>query len=153
MYQIREISSEETIEVRHSVLRIGKPRESSVFVNDDDASTIHLGLFLDDQLIGVVSLFDASTLLMVGKQYQLRGMAILKEFQRKGYGRVLLQEIESYCQRVCCDLLWFNARESALAFYQALDYKIISPSFMIENIGIHYVMAKSLSKKNCNLIN
>lgn len=54
---IQEIQSKETYIVRHPVLRKGKPLESCLFEGDDLETTHHFGLFLDSELIGIISLY------------------------------------------------------------------------------------------------
>ena len=145
MINIREISSTDTFQVRHPVLRDGKPLESCAFTNDNHLSTIHFGLFDDDEIAGVASLFHQNNDLFHGNQHQLRGMAVLDNFRRKGYGEALLKRIEEYAMSQNSDIIWFNARENAVPFYSALNYTIADEPFVIEGIGIHYIMYKKLT--------
>ena len=55
--EIKKISSVETYPIRHEVLRKGKPIETCKFKGDDDENTIHFGLFLEDKLVGIISIF------------------------------------------------------------------------------------------------
>ena len=142
MVVIKQISANDTYVVRHRVLRQGKPLKSCAFANDNDASTIHFGLYENGQLAAVASLFAQSNDLFKGKQYQLRGMAVLEEFRRKGFGEALLNKVEEYSLSNSIQVLWFNARESAVHFYSASNYEIFGNSFVIEGIGTHYIMYK-----------
>ena len=58
MLLIKEITFQEAIVVRHPVLRHGKPIESCFFAGDDLFSTKHFGIFENEKLIGVCSLFE-----------------------------------------------------------------------------------------------
>ena len=69
-------------------------------------------------------------------------MAVLEDFQSKGYGEQLLKAAENFCFEEKADLIWFNAREKAIPFYQKSGYKIIGNAFDIPNVGIHFVMFK-----------
>ena len=60
---IKEILAEETHCVRHPILRQGRPIEDCIFTADQEATTVHLGAYLDDKLVGVLSIF---LLLMIG---------------------------------------------------------------------------------------
>ncbi len=144
MFVIKEISSAETISVRHAVLRKGKRVQSCHFIGDNEISTRHFGLFLDQNLVGVASLFQNNNFLLIGNQMQLRGMAILDTQQRKGFGDALLSYAENYCKINSYDVFWFNARETALSFYLASNYTIIGEPFIIDGIGVHYIMYKDL---------
>lgn len=146
-YFIQEITAIETYPVRHLVLRVGKPIESCRFEGDELPSTHHLGCFLNNHLIGVVSLFEVkNSLLGEEKSVQFRGMAVVERYQKKGMGKALLQEAENYCKKQTIDLIWFNARTSAVAFYKNLGYEILGSEFEIKEVGPHYLMSKKLSR-------
>ncbi len=76
--------------------------------------------------------------------YQLRGMAVLNEYQSKGVGKFLLKHGEIVLQEKRCDVLWMNAREKAVRFYEKSGYCSIGTAFDIPLIGTHYVMYKDL---------
>ena len=112
--------------------------------NDDDETTIHLGLFNEEKLIAITSLFKVnSTEFKEPKQYQLRGMAVLEEFRKYGLGTLLINEAEKICIEKNTEVLWFNARESAVPFYLKLNYKTFGTKFEINGIGPHYKMYKT----------
>ena len=145
--EIKKISSIETYPVRHEVLRKGKPIETCQFKGDDDDNTTHFGLFLENKLVGIISIFkEKSDLFPETNQYQIRGMAVLEEFQGKGFGAELVKEAENHCISLTTDLIWFNARENAVPFYKKLDYIIIGDSFLIPDVGIHFAMYKKIRK-------
>ena len=60
MPTIKKITSTDTFSVRHPVLRSGKPLESCLFDGDTFATTSHYGLFFNQEIIGVLSLFEAT---------------------------------------------------------------------------------------------
>ena len=92
---IKEIDIKSVITVRHLVLRKGKPIETCHFVNDEKRTTKHFGLLIDDKVIGVVSLFGNKNVLFKDKkQFQIRGMAVLEEYQHKGFGKLLIEKAE-----------------------------------------------------------
>ena len=112
MQNISKISSLETFPVRHPVLRTGKPIESCSFEGDDLETTTHFGLFLNEAIIGVVSLFEATNKLFPQKkQFQIRGMAVLKEHSKQGFGKTLLQHCEKYCRKDPMISFWRNTTE------------------------------------------
>lgn len=145
MIQIKSIISSHTHAVRQPVLRPGKPIDTCIFDGDDLETTKHFGLFLNGDLIGVISVFENKNSTFSNlNQLQIRGMAILKECQGKGYGRLLINEAENYAKKVKSDLIWFNARENAVNFYKILGYQIYGSLFDIAGIGLHYVMCKQI---------
>lgn len=142
---IKNISAKETFLVRHPVLRTGKPIESCAFDGDDLKTTVHFGYFKDEKLIGVVSLFyNNNTTFINPNQFQIRGMAILPEFQNHGFGKKLVNHCENYIQNQKDLLIWFNARENAVSFYEKLHYKKTGDPFLIADIGLHYLMKKEI---------
>ena len=144
-YTIKQIKAEETYAIRHPVLREGKPIDSCKFNGDDLLTTFHLGLFTDEKLVGVGSfLQNKNNLLVDDNQFQLRGMAILKPFQRKKFGQILLEYAESELKKQQITLLWCHARETATNFYKKCGYQIIGNPFNIESAGIQYIMYKNL---------
>lgn len=145
MIKVKIIPSKETYSVRQPVLRAGKPIESCFFEGDDLETTIHFGLYFDKRLAGVVSVFEnKSNHFPEEHQMQIRGMAVLEEYQKKGLGNFLVKRVEEYAKSKNVPLLWFNARETAVAFYEKLNYTIKGSAFEIKDIGTHYVMYKHL---------
>ena len=107
--------------------------------------TLHLGIYLKDNLIGVCSFFQNShSNILQEAQYQIRGMAIIKNFQRKGLGYQILNYGENLLKEKNTRIIWCNAREVALHFYKKNGYQISGDSFPIGDIGLHYVMYKWL---------
>ena len=95
---IKEIQSSETYLVRQEVLRKGKPLETCHFEGDDKKTTKHFGIELNEKIIGIVSVYQVNSQLFFDEnQFQIRGMAVLNEFQGNGFGTQLLAEAENYC--------------------------------------------------------
>src|SRR6476620_4962773 len=120
MIEIKEIPTELTYSVRQPILRPGKPIESCFFEGDKLDTTTHYGIFIDKEVVGVVSVFlNSNTNFTETKQFQLRGMAVSDSVQKKGLGKLLLEEVENCIfQKNENVVIWFNARESAVAFYK-----------------------------------
>jgi len=144
---LKKISAKETIIVRHPVLRKGKPIESCYFDGDNLATTQHFGLYENDKLEAVISLFEnKSPLFEAKRQMQIRGMAVMENNQGKGYGRLLVAHCENILTKQNTELIWFNARKNAVGFYQRMGYEILGDSFEIPGVGIHSVMWKKLRR-------
>lgn len=139
----KTISTGETYLVRHPVLRPGKAIETCRFEGDDLPSTVHFGIFDREILIGVLSLFDASNIGIAAEtQLQFRGMAVLASYQNKGIGAILMEFAENQIKAKSGAIIWLNAREKALTFYEKMGYQKTGEPFIIGDIGIHYVMYK-----------
>lgn len=136
--QLKEIDTTATYTVRHPVLRNGLPIESCAFDFDDAPSTMHLGAFENDRLIGVL------TLIFKTQSVQLRGMAVLEQFQGQGVGKQLIVHAENYVKRQNIQTIWMNARRIAVPFYKACGYKKQGESFELAHGGTHWKMIKNL---------
>ncbi len=143
--KIRQLTAQETYPVRHAELRRGMPIESCEMDGDSRVGSIHLGGYIDDQLIAVSSFFFAPYVPFPGhKALQLRGMAVLSEHQNKGYGAQLLSFAEQWLMQRGVRLIWMNARTTAVPFYEKLSYEKQGEEFLIEPHGPHYKMHKIL---------
>lgn len=143
MYTLKKITSQQTFAVRQPVLRPGKGIETCVFEGDDLTTTVHFGVYDSEILVGVISVFKASSPYFKEKeQFQIRGMAVLESEQKKGLGEKLVLEAEHYIAQNNGERIWFNAREIAVGFYQKMGYAITGAPFPIADIGPHYVMHK-----------
>lgn len=143
---IKQISYKETYPVRQIVLRPNRPLETCFFDGDELESTIHFGGFVNNELVGIISLFKNDNPLFDEEenQYQIRGMAVLDYFRKYGLGKKLVEYSEDYLKQNNISIIWFNARESAVGFYQKSGYEIIGNAFDIPDVGVHYVMYKML---------
>lgn len=143
---IKEITAIETYIVRHPILRNGKPIENCHFEGDEDENTVHFGLFDNEKLIGVISVFENNnTSFYPEKQAQIRGMAVLETFQKRGFGSILLEHAETHLRNKKTELIWFNARDSAVLFYKKLGFITFGSSFIIPDVGEHFLMMKKLT--------
>lgn len=143
MISTKKISTSKTFPIRQIVLRKGKPIETCYFNGDNDATTTHFGVFQEEKILGVVSVYKVdSPLFHENNQFQIRGMALLSEHQGKGFGAQLLNTAEKYCWENQANLIWFNARAKAVSFYERSGYEIMGNSFEIIDVGTHFVMHK-----------
>ena len=145
MNTIKEITAQETFLVRNLVLRLGKPIETCFFDGDNSEQTKHFGYFDNTKIVGVVSVYkNKNAIFKFPNQYQIRGMAILEEFQGNGCGKLLVKHCEDYLISNEANLIWFNARETAIIFYEKLGYTKNGFPFVITDVGIHFLMFKNL---------
>ncbi|MES2863500.1 MAG: GNAT family N-acetyltransferase [Bacteroidota bacterium] len=140
---VKKILYLDTFPVRSAVLRQGKPIETCFFLGDDADETTHFGLFVAEKLIGVASVFKVKNENFdKNNQFQLRGMAVLAEYQGLGYGNLILSAVCKFVEAENTEVLWFNARENAVSFYQNFGFSVLGNSFEIPEIGTHFVMFK-----------
>jgi len=114
MSHIEQIPSYLTWKIRHRVMYPDLAFDKVILPNDDDG--VHLGLFVNNTLITVVSLFK------IGNSMQFRKFATLSEFQHKGYGSEILTYLIDYSKNEGCDRIWCNARKTASEFYRKFGF-------------------------------
>ena len=142
---VKIIDVDSILELRHKVLRHGKPFESCFYKEDRIVSTIHLAGVIGNTIVSCATFYSEKNNHIAHKNsFRLRGMATEEKFRKKGFGKLLLKTAE----KIICDKgsnnLWCNARIKAVPFYLSCGYKIIGQLFDIQNIGPHYMMYKNI---------
>lgn len=99
----------------------------------------HFGLLQDQTLFACLMMVPHTATLV-----QIRQMAVLDSFQKKGYGRQIMEGVEQILlNEGCVTEVFLNARWSAIGFYSRLGYKGVGDRFI--EVGIpHLRMCKSL---------
>lgn len=143
---IRFIQAADTLALRSLVLRDELPAEQCTFAEDQLPTTFHLGYFTEKQeLVCILTCQQEKHGKLSGICYRLRGMATDPAHLRKGYAKQLLAATETHLStQLEARYLWFNAREIAFPFYQALGFEFMSDIFDIPGIGPHKEMFKLL---------
>ncbi len=134
--EIKEITSEETLDIRNKVMWPNKSIDYVRISNDSEGR--HFGLFINDKLISVISLF------INDNSAQFRKFATLTNYQGNGYGSVLLNEIINIVERDKIDKLWCNARVDKSEFYLKFGLKFTDIQFQRGEIN-YVIMEKMLN--------
>ncbi|WP_339712010.1 GNAT family N-acetyltransferase [uncultured Kriegella sp.] len=146
-YTLRPITAEEAYTVRLRELRKGGTLEDCRFDGDHLKTTVHLGGFHNHTLVAVGSfLKNDHTLHSLTNAYQLRGMAVLEKYWKKGFGQQLLFFGEQLFSEKNIDFIWMNARKNAFGFYEKLGYSRIGSIFEVADIGTHQVLFKKINQ-------
>lgn len=139
VYQVCEVAAEETVPVRHAVLRAGRPVESVRTPGEDEA--IWFGALGVEGVVGTAGLFrDRSP----HGDLRLRGMATLPSVRGTGLGGMLIDALVERGRADGGTALWCNARTPAVGFYERFGFSVVSDRFDIEGIGPHVVMRREL---------
>ncbi|BFM41811.1 GNAT family N-acetyltransferase [Flavobacterium sp. CFS9] len=110
--KIKIIEASETWQIRHEVMWPDQPFE---FVQlEEDALGLHLGVYLQDNLVSIVSCF------INDGEMQFRKLATLEEYQGKGIGSELVKYILQLAKEKKMKKVWCNARVNKKAFYEKL---------------------------------
>jgi len=136
--EIKAISSAQTLPIRQEAMWPNKPLEF-VRLNNDEKGR-HFGLFINDKLVTVISLF------VEHEEAQFRKFATLPEFQGKGYGSQLLAMVLDEVQQEDCIKVWCNARVNKVGYYNRFGLKETAKTF--EKEGVEYVVMEAIFKEN-----
>lgn len=138
----KRISAEETRYIRHQVLwsHIENTEDCVIDIDHRD-DAIHLGAFENGELLAVCSLFRMKTSkLNYEQQYRLRAMGSLEKARGKGAGKAIIQEALQQTKERGVDVLWCDAREVALGFYEKLGFQRIDEWYEVPKVGRHQLM-------------
>ena len=142
--EIRRAEPAEVVDLRHRVLREGRPRETAVFDGDTKPTTRHWVAVQADRIVGVVSVMPAqmpgsedSEAAEPGPRWQLRGMAVEPALRGSGVGKAMLDSVHAEVN----DAMWCNAREHVEAFYTKSGWTRRGEVFEIEGVGPHVRMS------------
>jgi len=142
-----EISAEDAYDLRRRVLREGTPSDEVRFEQDAWPATFHLGARDEvGALVGIATFFPSPTPLREGRQAaQLRGMAVDDARQGTGIGRLLLDAAMERLRNAGFEVLWANARDTALPFYRRLDMEVVGEGFLTRDTKLpHHVVVRDL---------
>lgn len=124
------------------MLRPNGTMDDCVFQGDNDELTFHLGAFVEKKLVSVASFyFERNEIFPDPNQFRLRGMATLPDHQAQGLSSALLRTAFPVIKQNQCTLLWCNAREKAMGFYEKVGFVPTGDHFSIPNIGKHVLMS------------
>ena len=126
--EIRRISAQEARPLRAAVLRPNRPLADSIYPTDDDAETLHMGGYVDGELVTVATVFPdplPESGMSDGRAWRLRGMGTRPDMQHRGYGRAVLEKCIEHVRAEGGTLFWCNARSDAVEFYRTLGFETL----------------------------
>jgi len=131
-WRIRELAAEATHGLRRAVSADGRTDLPSMHHDSDDApGTWHLGAVDEAGRIVAISSFylDAYPLRPQAQPaVQLAFMAVDPAVQREGIGTAVMTEAIRRLRASDAVLLWANARDSALPFYERFGFRTMPKS-------------------------
>ena len=146
--RVVELTSAQTHPLRRLVLRDNDPARSVVFDGDDEPGTFHLGV-VDDagEIVATSTWLSRPTDHAPGApSVQLRGMATAPERHGSGVGGLLFDTAVELCAQRGYTVLWANARDTALAFYERHGCTVVGAGFVDATTGLaHHVVVRRLT--------
>ena len=138
---VKEIAYKDCYDLRLKVLKRKEWDYDYQYSGDDDPTTFHLGVTMEEKLVTIASFFaNTNKYVNARNPIQLRGMATLPDYQGKGLGTLMIRAAIDESKKRNHDVLWCNAREEAVNFYEKLGFKISSARFEIPRVGPHFIM-------------
>ena len=145
--RVEEVPAEATHDLRWRILRESRPGAPVVFPEDNRPDAFHLGVRDDDgSVVAVASFSTEATPHRPGRSaVRLRGMAVDWPAQHHGVGRLLIATVTERLRRAGVEVLWCNARDSAIGFYSRLGFEVVGDGFVLPESGIaHHVMVRDI---------
>lgn len=130
--KIKEIDHKLTWTIRHEVMWPDKPLDYIKL--EDDSSGIHFGLYIENELVSVISAFTSSG------ETQFRKFATKMNHQGKGYGSALLEHLINYLVKNNTECVWCNARLEKTEFYKR--FSLEETAHFFEKSKKKYVIMK-----------
>jgi predicted GNAT family N-acyltransferase len=123
---------DETVALRYEILR--KPI-GLTFTEEQlskEWADTHLACYNDaSEVIGCLILTNLDD-----KTLKMRQVAVAVAYQGKGVGKKMVEASEAYAVANHFEQIELNARETAIPFYESLNYEIVSDFF--QEVGINH---------------
>lgn len=127
-------------DLRYRILRKPLNKKRGSEKNEGDETGIHFALFENNQIFAIARLDFQDNRIA-----QVRFVAVEENQQGKGFGKVIMLEIEHYCKELNVKKIILHARDYALDFYLKLDYQLIEKSYKLFDVLQHYLMEKKIN--------
>lgn len=150
MPEVGIITSNETYPLRLEVLWQHKNslEECSLDV-DDLESTFHIGVFKNEEIVGIGTFLVQQNEKFEEKyQYRLRAMATSPKVRGENFGKQVIDFALVELKNRSVELLWCDAREVAIGFYEKMGFNILGGFYEIPRIGKHKLMYKKIEYEN-----
>lgn len=143
---VRKITAEETLALRNAVLRPHQSVEQCRYPGDNDPPAAHFGVFEAGAIVGIVSVYPQHNPAIDSAQcWQLRALATVETVRGRGYAICLLRHAERHAIEHGADVIWCNSRRTAAGFYLKRGYQAVGEEFVIEDVGPHSLLYKTIS--------
>jgi len=140
-HDVRRISAAETHPLRQAILRPHQDEGAVRWPGDDAADTVHFGAFAGGRLVGVGTLLrEAPKGSSDPRAWRLRGMATHPDVRGQGHGAAIVRAALEHARAQGATRMWFNARTSAVPFYEKLGFVRSGHEFFVPDAGPHYYM-------------
>ena len=140
------ISSKKTYPLRLEVLWQHKNSLNECSLDIDDVeSTFHVGALKNGELVSVGTfLVQRNEKFEEKYQYRLRAMATSPKVRGENFGKQVIDFALVELKNREVELLWCDAREVAIGFYEKMGFKTLGDFYEVPIIGKHKLMYKRI---------
>lgn len=141
-YRTSIIPSKQTYQLRFNVLWPHKKSLNECGLDVDDMEgTFHVGAFKKKELVSIGTfLIQRNEIFKEEKQYRLRAMATSPIVRGENFGKKVIEFAIQELRNRKVDLLWCDAREIALGFYEKMGFTVVGDFYDVPQIGPHKLM-------------
>lgn len=145
--EVVRLEAAETRDLRRRVLYGHDPDETAVYPQDGSPGSFHLGATAPEGgLVAVASWYPEPTdRRPAAAPYRLRGMAVAPGHAGRGVGRLIFLAGVAELHNSGADLLWANARDTALEFYRRAGMTVVGDGFPAAGGLLHHVVLLALA--------
>lgn len=144
-FEIKFVTPADGFRLRSDILRPSGMAPYKGIEGENLETSFHVGAYFDDNIISVVSFIkNSSDLFDELSQYNMRAMVTDPNYRGQHAGSQVIEFGINELIKRNVKLLWFNAREYAIEFYEKNGFTTIGEKFMIPDICMHKVMYKYL---------
>jgi len=146
--RVERVDPAVTRALRNSVLRPGLPLDAVHWPALEDPEAATFAVIGDDESpLTTVSVLPEPCPWRPddGPAWRLRGMATTEEARGQGVGRLALDAAVAHVRAEGAVLLWCNARDVALSFYERAGFVVEGAGFVSERDIPHHPMVLALA--------
>ena len=145
--RVVQVPAKTTHDLRRRILREGRSDAEVCFAGDDADDTLHLAA-IDHRgkPVAVATSIAAPCHLREGRRaWRIRGMAVEPDHRGEGLGTRLLHEIEARATAAGVEVLWAEARDTALNFYGSRGWSVHGNGYTTPATGLpHHTVIRDL---------
>ena len=128
-------------DLRWRILRAPWNQPKGSEQDDLEGQAIHIIAVEEDKIVGC-----GRAHFNTDDEAQIRYMAVEKDWQGKGVGKLILNELERRVIEKGAKKIILHARENVVKFYEKAGYKIVKPSHTLFGSIPHFLMVKTIER-------
>jgi predicted GNAT family N-acyltransferase len=144
--ETRPIRAADTYDLRHRILRPHESRSLRAHPSDSAPGALHIGSFLNGQLIGIGSIVpEPRDNAPQPTSWRVRGMAVLEDVRGTGAGGKILQALIDHARAQSLPAeIWCHGRANVQGFYERFGFAQEGDLFDQPGTGPHVLLVKTL---------